>query len=70
MAFLRPITDISAIHGPITDISKIFKSRFLLHYKKYNVSMPYLFFKNLKNQGLWDKFFHLQKFQYFAMIFN
>ena len=28
-------TNISAIHGPITDISKIFKSCFLLHYQKY-----------------------------------
>jgi len=29
--------DISAIHGPIADISKIFESCFLLHYQKYNV---------------------------------
>ena len=31
--------DISAIHGPIadTDISKIFKSCFLLHYQTYKV---------------------------------
>jgi len=27
--------DVSAIHGPLTDIPKIFKSCFLLHYQKY-----------------------------------
>jgi len=40
-------TDISAIHGPMadTDISKIFKSCFLLHYQKYNVFHALLFSK-------------------------
>jgi len=51
--FFDADTDISAIHGPITDISKIFKSCFWLHYQKYCVySMPYLSFKNFKNQDL------------------
>jgi len=36
MAFLgHADTNISAIHGLIPDISKIFKSCSLLHYKKY-----------------------------------
>jgi len=39
-------TDISAFHGPITDISKIFKSCFLLHYQKYYVFYALPFFKN------------------------
>jgi len=35
-------------HGPIsiTDISKIFKSCFLLHYKKYDVFYALPFFQN------------------------
>ena len=41
-------TDVSAIHGPIadTDISKIFKSSFLLHYQKYNVFYALPFFRS------------------------
>jgi len=37
-------TDISAIHGLITNISKIFKSCFVLHYQKYVVfyALPFL----------------------------
>jgi len=48
MAFLRPILiyqlfmDISAD----ADISKIFKSVFLLHYQKYDVFYALPFFKN------------------------
>ena len=45
-------TDTSAIHGPITDISKILKYCFLLHYQKYNVFYAVLFLKNFKNQDL------------------
>jgi len=39
MAFLGDDADILDIHGPIanTDISKIFKFCFLLHYQKYCV---------------------------------
>jgi len=45
---------ISAIHGPIAgaDISKFFKSCFLLQCQKYNLFCALPFFKNLKNQGL------------------
>jgi len=47
-------TNISAIHGliPITDISKIFKSCFLLRYQKRDVFYAIPFFENLKNQDL------------------
>ena len=57
--FFGANTDISAIHGVTanTNISTIFKSCFLFHYQKYNVFMPYLFLKNLKNQDLWAKLF-------------
>jgi len=34
MPFLGPVPIYPAIHGPITDISKIFKSCFLLHISK------------------------------------
>jgi len=51
--------DISAIHGPIADISKIFKACFLLHYQKYYVFHALPFFKNFKNQDLWVKIFKL-----------
>jgi len=46
--------DILAIHGPIanTDISKIFKSCFLLHYQKYNVFYALPFFQNFNIQDL------------------
>jgi len=33
-------------------------------------SMPYFFFKNFKNQDLWDEIFKIAEFQYFAMIFD
>jgi len=49
--FLGADTDILAIPGLIADISKIFKSCFLLRYQKYNVFYALPFFKNLKNQG-------------------
>jgi len=54
MVFLGAGTDMSAIHGPIadTDISKFFKSCFLLCHRKYNVLHAFLFFKNFKNQNL------------------
>jgi len=35
-----------------TNISKIFKSCFLLHYQKYDVFYILPFFQNLKNQDL------------------
>jgi len=35
-----------------TDISKIFKSCFLLHYQRYDVFYALPFFQNLKNQDL------------------
>jgi len=35
-----------------TDISKIFKSCFLLHYQRYDVFYALTFFQNLKNQDL------------------
>jgi len=44
-------TDTSAIHGPITDISKIFKSCFLL-IKNIIYSGPYPFCKIFKIQEL------------------
>ena len=42
-----------------TDISKIFKSCFLLHYQKYNVFYALPFFKNFKNQDLWAEIFQI-----------
>ena len=36
----------------ITDISKTFKSCFLLHYQKYDIFYALPFFQNLKNQAL------------------
>jgi len=47
-------TDILAIQGPIliTDISKIFKSCFLLHYQKYYAFYALPFFQNFKNRDL------------------
>ena len=35
-----------------TDVSKIFKSCFLLHYRRYDVFYALPFFQNLKNQDL------------------
>jgi len=54
MAFFEADTNISAIHGPIADIdvSRIFKSCFLLYYQKCDVFCAISFFKNLKNQDL------------------
>jgi len=43
--FFGADTDASASHGPITNISKIFKSCFLLHYQKYNVVCALPFFQ-------------------------
>jgi len=60
ICFFGADADISAIHGPIADISKILKSCFLLHYQKYfTYSMPYFFFKNFKNQDSRAKIFKL-----------
>jgi len=61
--FFGADTDTSAIHGPIADISKIFKSFFLLHCEKH-VFYALYFFKNFKNQDLWAKIFKLLRFQY------
>jgi len=68
--FFGTDADISANYGPITDISKFLKSCFLLHYQKYNVFYALPFLKNLKIRLYEVKFFKLQQFQYFAMIFN
>jgi len=48
--FFGADTDISAVHGPIADISQFFKSCFLLHYQKYNVFDALPFFQKPKNQ--------------------
>jgi len=61
-------TGISAIHGPITDISKIFKSCFLLHYQKCNVFYVLPFFQKLKNQNLWQ--WILTFFTYLTLLSN
>jgi len=45
-------TDISAIHGPIADISKSYLVFCFIMIIKNMHSMPYLFFKNFKNHGL------------------
>jgi len=52
--FFGADTNILAIHGPmpITGISKIVKSCFLLHYQKYSVFYALPFFRNFKNQDL------------------
>jgi len=44
----RPFMD----RQPTTDISKIYKSCFLLHYQNIMYSMLHFFFKNLENQDL------------------
>jgi len=49
--FFGADADISAIHGPITDISKIFKFCFVLHYRKYNVFYALPFFQKLQKSG-------------------
>jgi len=46
MAFLRPIPIYQPI--PITNISKIFESSFLLRYQKCDVFYAMLFFQKLK----------------------
>ena len=43
--------DISAIRGPIADISQIFRSTFLLHYQKYNVFYALTFFQKRQKSG-------------------
>jgi len=50
-AFFKADTDISAIHGPIANISKIFKSCFLLHYQKCDVFYAIPFSQKLKQSG-------------------
>jgi len=50
--FLGADIDIPAIHGPITNISRIFKSCFLLDCQKYDVFSALPFYKNFKNQDL------------------
>ena len=50
--FLAADTNISAIHGPITDISKIFNLVFCFIIKNVIYFMPFLSFKNLKNKDL------------------
>ena len=42
-----------------TDISKIFKPCFLLHYQKYDVFYALPFFQNLKNQDLQARIFEI-----------
>ena len=65
--------DILAIQGPIadTDISKIFKFCFLLHYQKYDVfytCILHLSFFWKTSKFYEPKFFKFQQFQYFPMI--
>ena len=56
-----------AIHGPITDICKIFKSCFLLRYQKCDVFYALPFFKNL-NQDLWAKRFEIAAISIFGHL--
>jgi len=65
-------TNISAIHGliPITDISKIFKSCFLLRYQKRDVFYAIPFFENLKNQDLWAKIFEIAAISMFGNLLS
>jgi len=49
--FFGADTDISAIHGPIADITEIFISCFLLHYQKYYVFYALPFFQKLQKSG-------------------
>jgi len=44
--------DVSAIYDPIADISKIFESCFLHHYKKCDVFYATPFFQKLKKAVL------------------
>ena len=55
--FFGANTDISVIHGPIADISKNFKSCFLLHYQKYNVFYALPFYQKLQKSGFVSKNF-------------
>ena len=57
MFFFGADTDISAIRGPITDISKMFKSCFLLHCQKSNVFYTLPLFKKLPKSGFMNKNF-------------
>jgi len=66
--FVEADTDVSAIHGPIADISKFFKSCFLLHYQNMMYFMPYLFSKTSKIRTYELKFFKLQLFQYLISL--
>jgi len=68
VVFWGPYTDISAIHGPIVDILKFFNFVLCLIIENITHSMPYLFSSKIRIYEL--KFFKLQQFQYFAMIFN
>ena len=45
----RPLIDRQLI--PITDVSKIFESCFLLHYQKYNVFYALPFIRKLQKSG-------------------
>jgi len=52
-------TNISAIHGPIANISKILNLVFCLIMKNIMYLMCYLLFKNFKNQDLSAKIFQI-----------
>jgi len=63
----------AAMHGPIPIFLKFlifFNQVSCFIVKNIMYTMPYLFFKNFKNQILGAKFFKLQQFPYFTMIFN
>jgi len=67
--------DLFAIHGPIADtgncyIQKILNLVFYLIVKTIMYSMTYFFSKTSKIKIYELKFFNLQQFKYFAMIFN
>jgi len=51
-----------------TDISKIFKSCFLVHYQKYDVFYALPFFKTLKIRTYKPEFLKLQQFHYLISL--
>jgi len=59
MAFYGADTDISAIQDWYLIIPKFLNIVFCLIIKNIIYSVPYLFFRNFKNQDLWVKIFKI-----------
>ena len=70
--FSEADTDISAIHGPMYRPMPIFPNFLNLFFcfiiKNMVYFMPYLFFKNFKNQDLWAKIFEIAAISIFDQV--